>query len=76
MQMALCARCPVILDDVPSHGPYVEDNGWLLRGAGDLGRAFGQISADPKVLDGMATRSLAIACKLLDYRTLAKRVLG
>ncbi len=76
MQMALCARCPVILDDVPSHGPYVDGNGWLLRGAGDLGRAFSQIAVDPKMVDGMAIRSLAIARGLLDYRTLAKRLLG
>lgn len=76
MQMALCARCPVILDDVPSHGPYVDGNGWLLRRAGDLEAAFGQVASNPQRLGRMASRSLAIASKLLDYRALARRLLG
>ena len=75
MQMALCARCPVILDDMPSHGPYMDGNGWLLREAGDLEAVFSQVASDPQRLAGMACRSLAIASKLLDYRTLAKRLL-
>lgn len=75
MQMALCARCPVILDDVPSHAPYMDGNGWLLRNADDLEAAFGQIAADPQKLHGMSRRSLEIASRLLDYRTLAKRLL-
>jgi 1,2-diacylglycerol 3-alpha-glucosyltransferase len=76
MQMALCARCPVILDNVPSHAPYVDGNGWMLRGTSDLRRAFSQIAADPKMLDNMAIRSLTIARKLLDYSMLANRLLG
>ena len=29
MQMALCCRCAVVLDDVLSHEPYINGNGWL-----------------------------------------------
>jgi glycosyltransferase involved in cell wall biosynthesis len=75
MQMGLCARCPVILDDVPSHKPFVDGNGWLVRSADELAAAFRQVEADPVALDAMSGRSLAIAAKLLDYRTLAARVL-
>lgn len=75
MQTSLCARCPVILDDVPSHAPYMTGNGWLIRQPADLENAFAEISADPSVLDAMASKSLAIAKRLLDYRTLAARLL-
>jgi len=75
MQMALCARCPVILDDVPSHAPYVNGNGWLLRTPGDLPAAFNAVAAEPTMLDAMAMQSLNIALHLLDYRKLAKRIL-
>lgn len=32
MQMPLCARCSVIIDDVRSHVPYFERDGWRLAG--------------------------------------------
>jgi hypothetical protein len=76
MQMALCARCPVILDDVPSHAPFVAGNGWLLRGPGDLEKAFAAVAAQCESLPAMAEQSLQIARRLLDYRTLAARVLA
>lgn len=75
MQMALCARCPVILDDVPSHVPYLEGNGWRLRVPEDLTAAFRAVATDPAMLGAMAARSQDIASRLLDYRELAKRLL-
>lgn len=75
MQMALCARCPVILDDVPSHVPFWESNGWRLRNPEDLAAAFRAMAADPAALAAMAARSLEIARRLLDYRELAQRLL-
>lgn len=75
MQMSLCARCPVILDNAPSHKPFVEGNGWLVRSVDQLTSAFRQVETDPGALNAMSHRSLAIARSLLDYRTLAARVL-
>ncbi len=74
MQMSLCARCPVILDEVPSHVPYVKGNGWLMSGAGELDRVFLELAENPDVLKTMAMRSLEIAQQLLDYKTLAARI--
>jgi 1,2-diacylglycerol 3-alpha-glucosyltransferase len=75
MQMSLCARCPVILDNAPSHAPFMEGNGWLVSSVDQLTSAFRQVAADSVALNVMSDRSLAIARRLLDYRTLAARVL-
>lgn len=75
MQMALCCRCPVILDDVPSHVPYIDGNGWAVRDRNGLADAFKEIAANPNKLCSMSKRSFGIASSLLDYRMLAKRLL-
>jgi 1,2-diacylglycerol 3-alpha-glucosyltransferase len=75
MQMSLCARCPVVLDDVLSHRPFVDGNGWLVRDTAGLEAAFGQIRDQPALLDRMSGRSYQIARRLLDYRSLAARIL-
>lgn len=75
MQMSLCARCPVIVADVPSHQPFVQGNGWKISAFEDQVSAFEQIESDPALLRGMSTRSWEIASELLDYRRMAKRLL-
>jgi len=75
MQMSLCARCPVIIADVPSHEPFVKGNGWKVSDMQAQVLAFKQIENDPDVLREMSTRSFEIACELLDYRRMAKRIL-
>jgi glycosyltransferase involved in cell wall biosynthesis len=74
MQLAICARCPVILDDAPSHRPFVTGNGWLVSTEADLVNALRQIQSDPAILLRMSTQSLKVANALLDYRTLAARL--
>jgi 1,2-diacylglycerol 3-alpha-glucosyltransferase len=75
MQMSLCCRCAVILDDVPSHRVFVTDNGILLRAPLTLASAFAQMTAMPiEQLRQMGNRSAAIAASMLDYRRLAARV--
>lgn len=74
MQMSLCARCAVILDDVPSHVPYVDGNGWLLGKRGTLDDALREASANPNQLRAMSNKSAEIAARLLDYRRLAARI--
>jgi glycosyltransferase involved in cell wall biosynthesis len=75
MQMSLCARCPVVVADVPSHQPFVQGNGWKVTSLQDQVSAFEQIERNPALLKGMSTRSWEIASELLDYRRMAKRLL-
>lgn len=74
MQNALCHRCAVILDDVPSHHPFIHGNGWLLNANVSLCQVLESISCNPDQLGHMSEASLAIAQKLLDYRKLAARL--
>ncbi|WP_137807892.1 glycosyltransferase family 4 protein [Pseudomonas sp. G(2018)] len=75
MQMSICARCPVVIADVPSHEPFVKGNGWKVSNQEQLSNAFASIEKDPSVLSGMSQRSLEIAYDLLEYRRMAKRLL-
>lgn len=75
MQAALCCRRPVIVDDVLSHQPFVEGNGWLVRSESDLQKVFLEIEADKGRLEGMSGRSLEVARRLLDYSEMARRIL-
>lgn len=75
MQMSLCARCPVVLDDVLSHRIFVDGNGWLIKDVAELSSVFEEIRDGKTRLDVMAEKSLAVARRWLDYRTLAARVL-
>ena len=74
MQLALCARCPVLLDDVPSHVPFIDGNGWMIRSNESLEAVFRQIDNDRTMLPKLSEQSLRIARRLLDYRILAARL--
>ena len=73
MQMSLCARCPVILDDVLSHQPFIDGNGWLINDESELLEAMKSI--DFETLKYMSKKSFEIAKKQLDYKELSARVL-
>jgi len=75
MQMSLCARCPVILDDVVSHEVFVKGNGWLVYDKSGLQEAIEEINSAPEKLNLMSQKSLEISQKLLDYKHLSKRIL-
>ncbi len=75
MQMSICARCPVVIADVPSHEPFVKGNGWKVSSQIDLTNAFASIEENPSALSEMSKRSLGIAHDLLEYRHMAKRLL-
>lgn len=75
MQMSLCCRCAVVLDDVPSHQPYIDGNGWLIGPKVTLEAAFSEVARQPEVLPTQSARSAALAARLLDYRILASRIL-
>lgn len=74
MQMSLCARCAVILDDVPSHTPFVDGNGWLIGKNVSLDDALKDAPTSPDRLIVMSRKSAEIAARLLDYRNLAARL--
>ena len=77
MQMSLCCRCPVVLDDVPSHQMFLNNNGFLVRDAAGLAQALTKLAKTPRQqLHSMSECSAAIAAQLLDYRQLARRVLN
>lgn len=74
MQMSLACRCAVMLDEVSSHLPYMDDNGWLLGKRQDLLSCFQQISANPAQLKRLSEKSHGVALRLIDYRKLAARL--
>jgi glycosyltransferase involved in cell wall biosynthesis len=74
MQMSLCCRCAVILDDVPSHQPYMCDNGWLINDDSQLKSAMASALDNLEVTREMGAKSGTLAKSLLDYKKLASRL--
>ena len=74
MQMSLCCRCAVILDDVPSHRPFMNDNGWLVGRDLSLDEAFRFVADSADRLPLMSQNSAGVASRLLDYKSLAARL--
>lgn len=75
MQMSICSRCIVILDDVDSHLPYISGNGWLVGRDLMLQDAINNVvslSTDKIAL--MSENSYKIARSMLDYRVLSNRI--
>ncbi len=73
MQHSLCCRCAVILADVQSHQPYLQDNGWLVCDEAGIERSLREASF--VTVKKMSLESERVAHELLDYRNLSKRVL-
>jgi 1,2-diacylglycerol 3-alpha-glucosyltransferase len=74
MQNSLCARCAVILDDVPAHKVYFNDNGWLTSESNDLVSIFCKLSQANLVK--MREKSSNLALDILDYKSLSRRYLS
>ncbi|QEA14547.1 glycosyltransferase family 4 protein [Comamonas flocculans] len=76
LQNSICCRCAVMVDDVPSHHPFVKGNGWMVHGAEALVRAFDAAihAFQEGCLEQMRARSLSIARQLLDYEKMAQRL--
>lgn len=74
MQNALCCGCPVIIDDVPGHQPYVSAGATLVRDQPSLQKAM----QDSLTWNHVQKREMAssFAIETLDYKKLAKRVLN
>ena len=76
LQNSICCRCAVMVDDVPSHHPFVKDNGWMLHGTEALVQAFDAAihAFQEGRLKQMRSQSLSIARQLLDYEKMAQRL--
>jgi 1,2-diacylglycerol 3-alpha-glucosyltransferase len=74
MQMSLSCRCAVILDDITSHKPYFNGNGWLIGNDAGLADVFVQISDNADAVHGMKINAHHVALRMLDYRLLAARI--
>ncbi|MEZ8292912.1 glycosyltransferase family 4 protein [Vibrio splendidus] len=74
MQMSICARCVVIIDNVLSHVPFVQGNGYLLDEKRTLEDAFSELISNKDYLENMSNASLSIAYDLVDYNKLARRI--
>ena len=76
LQNSICCRCAVLVDDVPSHHPFVKNNGWMVHGTEALALAFEAAvhAFQGGDLEPMRAQSLNIARKLLDYEKMAQRL--
>jgi glycosyltransferase involved in cell wall biosynthesis len=75
MQMALCSRKPVIVDDVMSHHTLISSNGWLVSSKQSLYDALASAAQMGKSeLELMSEQSLKVATTMLDYAVQAKRL--
>ncbi len=74
MQMSLCCRCAVVLDDVPSHKPYINGNGWLIGSENTIEQIFRCVMTRKDVIYEMGNKSAEIAGEILDYRKLSARL--
>jgi len=78
LQNSICCRCAVIVDDVPSHYPFVKGNGWMINNSLSLSESFQcAIQAyNDGTLIAMNKKSLSIAKELLDYKKMAEYLVG
>ncbi len=74
MQNALCCGCPVIIDDVQSHKPYLDAGATLVRDRSSLLNAM-QDALNWNNEQKRAT-ALIFARAKLDYQKLSKRILN
>ncbi len=74
MQMSLCCRCAVILDDVESHRVFVKTNGWLINESHKLEDIVFEVSNKKSRLPDMSKESFRVAQELLDYGKLSARL--
>lgn len=74
MQNAMCAGAPVMLYPHRSHIPYLDGNGYFVKGVDDMAECFLKISQNPGELKVMSRNSERSARGILDYRKLAARL--
>jgi 1,2-diacylglycerol 3-alpha-glucosyltransferase len=73
MQHSLCCHCAVIIDNVKSHEVYKANNGWFIENEEMLGSAIAATATAD--LRKIGENSYTFARKMLDYKSLSRRVL-
>lgn len=73
LQIAICCGLPVMIHPYPSHKPYLDGNGFCVRGEDDIFQKLQTISQDRSILSSMENQSYKIARELLDYKVLSSR---
>lgn len=73
LQVAICCGLPVMVYPYSSHAPYLAGNGFYVREPADILTYLPEFQ-DAHARRTMSEASLAIGRRLLDYRTLAKRL--
>lgn len=74
MQNAICCGAPIVLFPYESHKPYVNKNGFYVKGEADCIKVLEEVLANPKLVVNMKKNSLELARNFLDYRKLAARL--
>lgn len=74
MQQSLCLRNSVIIDNVKSHKPFVNENGWLIDDISDISDILKKISCRPEIINDMSQKSYQLSLELLSYKKLANRI--
>jgi len=72
MMMAMCCRCAVIVADIPSNLPFVQENGWILHDDEILEEIFSALEKTD--IEAMKNTSANIASDMFDYRKLAAKL--
>lgn len=74
LQNALCCGAAAAVFPYESHKYLLEDSVFYIEKFDDIVKIFDAISTDYKILNDKQQKSFSIACKLLDYKVLAKRL--
>lgn len=67
MQNSMCQRCAIVIDDVKSHQPYMNGNGYLTRAGADLEDIFDSLASRKSEIEAMGAQSHKLALDMLDY---------
>lgn len=74
MQNSMCQRCAIVIDDVKSHQPFVNGNGYLTKAGADLEVILRDISNNKDKIASMQQRSHSLALEKFDYARLSERL--
>ncbi len=75
-QQAMCLRCAVLLQDVPSHRWLFCNNGLLFKDSTDLPSVFDWIGRSRLQIPAMRKASFDFSTANLDYRVIAKHCIA
>lgn len=75
MQNSMCQRCAVVIDDVKSHQPFIDGNGFLTKAGTDMAEILQHISSHKPEVEAMKSKSYSIAKRMLNYSTQASQLI-